>query len=382
MAFVERLQPLSEINHDLYLIEGAPFTLAEKKKLGTIEFNQVKQMQQEDLQQADQTIIEFPNSEEKQPFQLVETKIIDSTNQLLSDAREQKNPYLIGACSNALRDNERNVEPLDQQQIEKLKEAVVLQLHPTDVLGNSIRGISLYANEQMKLSAIVNLRQNTFIEAQLTPEQKKEWFDQQFSSLNRELYSANRSADLGSLTLEDIRFATNLKLAFPEKVDEIDVYDVQYSDNVTRPGLAKMRALQLFKRSAQQNLFAPQFNEQEQIRPAQINVSEQLIPAIQSGAWNEQKIHFNSNNLAAVTVGRFIHEFYQNEQLERGLLERVVSGAKEDLVKIVQNNEKVLSDPHYLSALVTHLGNIKILEQLLESDSPTGLQLLPNTQSA
>lgn len=328
-------------------------------------------MHQADEEPLDDNVVDITAYRESKDQGLKdELYVTKRINECLVQGIDQKNPYAFGAGLSFWTDIDPDTHSGTTPEMrQKLKEAVEFQVHPTGALGEPITGDEMYADEYMKVSALANLRQSPAGDT-LTEEERTNWFDSQFNRLNGRLFGINRSG--GSVTpLNDFRFAIAMKRAFPAKANQIDVYNIKYNETVIRPGQALPVAERLLNRALKNNLLVEPFVSKQTFSPQAMDLTPGLIPMNQSEGWNETKIHFNSDNLAAVTMMRFINEFYPKYFTNHPMDSNVLKRAKDDLCAVAKST-RMMQDPNIVLLMAEHLANIKVLERILGSHSPSG----------
>jgi hypothetical protein len=304
--------------------------------------------------------------------------ILDQTNRALEDLFKksifQRNGIVAGTCLRLQGDIQSEIgRKIDPPVVTFIRNAAIDQVDPRDIMGHSFRDKN-YHDTMTAVHTLANLRQVTGSLETGNP-QVDQKMPEQFKFLNGQLFDLNRAGGRETL-LEDLRLAVLLKQAFPEQANLIDVNDIHYGSGGVMPGHAKEIAREYFSRSASGKLFSvPGIDKRPLIiQPGRTDLTG-YNPPYQTELVNGYQINFGSDNLAAVSIARFLAEFEPVFLQSADFKSQVLDRAQDDLIRYKNKHPEVFSDPQFVLLYGEHLANIQTIRKLTEKSETDSLPI-------
>ncbi len=287
----------------------------------------------------------------------------------------QNNGLLAGTSGRLLQQQGELPQKLPRTTSERVAETAINEFYQYSITGVVLPYSEHYEGDLYKAYMLANLRQSTGSLETGHPQFNADtgnWF----KMLNGQLFYTNRIDDPSKInseeTFKSMSLAIRLKEAFPEKADQIDVYDVPLRHGGSRQGQAFALAASFLEKATQGQLYPPDHKKIAVHPKDESNIGKARM-TYQSDACTSEQFHLGSNALSAVMALRFMNEFHPQAAQDLTLDWGVLDQAKKDL-QVFSNQPGVFQDPNLVMLMGEHLNNLNAAETLKSQHQPDNIR--------
>lgn len=295
--------------------------------------------------------------------------IVEKTDKALVDLSNtaifQRNSGIAATGYRLLTEQGKQPGKLPETIIEGLRQTLTQEVMPTNIFNQKAFAEPLYGDQFTKAYALVNQELAAGSLDTDDPDLKRH-IESSWWELNGRLLALNRQGNNDSV-LSDLRMASLLKRAFPEREKQINVHDIVNSSGEVIPGQAIIVAERYLQRAIDGRIFDREPKANVRVVHHSPDISK-FRPHYQNKQTSETGYHLNSPALAYLTILRFISDFDPDNSNLKKIDNKTINQAETDLSEFAKKNPQVFSDPNMVLLFGEHVTNLMVLKKVSQKE--------------